>query len=201
VRTSAVLLGTFVLVVVLEHVLQPQLSPADHRISEYANGSPGWLMTVGFAAWSAALLVAAAGMLGSRSSPRGVALLLAALLLVAAVGAAATAACKTGTSAGVLPPGHHLTTANRIHDLGSGGLSLALWGAVVLGLTLRDRRFRVQSAVLLGCGLVAAVLLSVTGLPGVRQRALVAAAFAWQYLLLAAIARSRPPHPRAAASR
>lgn len=198
-RASSILLGTFVLVVVLQHVLQPGLSPADHRLSEYATGSPGWLMTVGFAAWSGALLATAIGAVGSSLRPRGVTRAIAALLVVAAAGAAATAMCKTGTIAGVLPPGHHLTTANRIHDLGSGSLGLALWGAVVVSLGVADRRLRMRTGVLLAGGVVAALLLSggLLELPGVRQRVLVAVACAWQFLLLTAIARSQRECPRA----
>ena len=56
---SALLLSFFVLTVVVEHALQPGLTPSDHRVSEYANTPSGWLLTAGFVAWSASLLAAA----------------------------------------------------------------------------------------------------------------------------------------------
>jgi hypothetical protein len=203
VRASCVLLAVFVAAVLLEHALQPDLSPSDHRISEYANGSPGWLMTGGFIAWSAALLTSAVALSNAPLRPRKAVLAIAALLLLGALGATATAAFQTGTSAGVVPPGDHLTTGNRIHDVGSGTLALALWAAVLLSIGMTDRRMRVQSAVLFGCGLLGEILFSggVLNLPGINQRTLVAIACAWQYLLLAAIARSSRPTQSASTQR
>lgn len=186
------LLSVFLLTLALQHVLQPSLPPETHRISEYATGSPGWLMTAGFVAWSGALFSTAAVASRSPLRPRGATHAMSAALLAAAVGAAATASFKTGTSAGMPLPGHRLTTANHIHDVGSGGLALALWGAAFVSLRLSDRRLRAQSAWILGCGVLAAVLLSgsVLDVPGLRQRALVVVACAWQGLLLSAVRRS-----------
>jgi hypothetical protein len=64
VRQSAVIYGLaiaslswFVLTVVLEHVLVPDLGPARHAISGYANarGAAGPLMVAGFLMWAGSL--------------------------------------------------------------------------------------------------------------------------------------------------
>lgn len=194
-RVSCALLTVFIVIVALEHVLQPGLPPGDHRISEYANGSPGWLMTIGFISWSAALFTASIALLHTPLRPHRLVQAVGILLMLAGLGAAATAAFKTGTSAGIVPPAHRLTTGNHIHDVGSGGLALALWIAVLVTTGLNDHRLRVQSAVLLVLGILVAVLFSdgMLDLPGVSQRTLVAIACTWQYLLLAASDRSSRP--------
>ncbi len=187
VSVSALSLGVFVVAVAVLHVAQSGLSPADHRISEYANGSPGWLMTVAFAAWSLALLTAGIAVLHSELRPRRLALALGVLLLIAGLGAAVSAVCPTGTSAGRVPVGHVLSAANHAHDVGSGALGLALWIAAVLSLMADDGRLRALTFVVLAFAVVAAIVLSGAPweLPGVRQRALVAAGCAWQLGLLA----------------
>ncbi len=43
--------------------------------------------------------------------------------MTGALAALTTAIFKTGTSAGVVPRGHRLTTENHIHEVGSGLLS------------------------------------------------------------------------------
>ncbi len=50
-------LTCFVLTVALEHVLVPELPPARHTISEYANarGAAGPLMVAGFLMWAGSL--------------------------------------------------------------------------------------------------------------------------------------------------
>jgi Protein of unknown function (DUF998) len=150
-------------------------------------------MTGGFVAWAASLC--AAGIASARAPlrPAKVRLVVAALLALATIGAATTAAFKTGTSAGVIPTGHHLSTPNRIHDAGSGGLALALWAAVVSALALSDRVLRACSATILVAGAASAIAFSnsLLDLPGIDQRALVSLACLWQYFLLAAIQRSR----------
>jgi hypothetical protein len=189
---SVVLLGVFVFATVLEHFLMPGLSPDRHRISEYANGPSGWLMTAGFAAWAGSLLAVACATLSSPVTPRTVALVVGLLLLIAAAGAAATAAFTTGTSAGVVLRGHHLTMGNRIHDLGSGVLGVALWGAVLIGAGIGDARLRLASMILLVlAALLAGVLSSgVLDLPGIRQRVLVGLACLWQLGLLSEVVRA-----------
>ncbi len=191
-RTSCGLLGLFVIIIVAEHALQPDLTPGSHRVSEYATGSPGWLMTVGFAAWTLALVATALVVTRSSLQPSWLRVVLGSLVAVAAAGAAVTAAFETGTRAGVVPVGRDLTVENRLHDVGSGAAGLALWIAAFISLLLADRRLRSQVAMLLGVGIVVAVALSDTllDLPGVRQRGLLVVACVWQGLLLAAAARA-----------
>ncbi len=190
VRGSRVMLGLFLAVLAAEHLLQPGLDPDRHRISEYVNGSPGWLMTVGFGAWALSLALTALALghaqLRPSQSSNGVVVLLG----VAAVAALLTAVFRTGTSAGVVLPGHHLSDANRVHDLGSGVLAVVLWCAVAASLVSADRGLRSQSVRSLVVGIAGALTLSGAGLPGIGQRLLVVVACVWQYALLAAIARS-----------
>jgi hypothetical protein len=186
------LLGLFVLAVVVEHALQPELSPVDHRVSEYANTRSGWLLTAGFVTWSLSLLAAAAVARALRRGSSVLALGLRAGLATAALGALTTAIFKTGTSAGAVPLGRRLTLGNHIHDAGSGLLELALWVAVLSGLGVGDHRLRTVSYLTLTGGLLSAFLAdSVFDAPGVGQRGLLALACLWQYGLLLCIGRSR----------
>jgi hypothetical protein len=70
-----------------EHVLQPGLDPEGHRISECANGSPGWVMTVGFVAWALALATGVQAVRTGELRPAPVPAGVRALLGVAATGA------------------------------------------------------------------------------------------------------------------
>jgi hypothetical protein len=112
------------------------------------------------------------------------------MLAVAAVGALVTALFDTGTSAGVVPQGHHLTTSNHLHDAGSGALAIALWGSALVSLLLHERRLRTRTVGVLMASVACAVVLSVVGLPGIEQRALVLLACAWQYALLIAVSHA-----------
>lgn len=179
----------FVIVVVVEHLADRSLHPATHEISEYVHGRLGWLMTVGFVAWTVSL--AATGLLVgsvSRGKPVGIP------LLVAAIGIAVTACFATQTSAGRLPPGVSLTAAGRLHDFGSGLATVALLAAALLSLRIRTpEALRRATGVLLAFALPADALLLALGsdVAGVRQRLLVAVACAWQLTLLD-MTRTRP---------
>jgi len=184
------LLALFIVVLAAEHLLQPGLSPERHRISEYANGSPGWLMTAGFVAWALSLAAAAGAVRGSELRPVAGRSAVCALLAVAASGALITALFNTGTIAGVVPHGHHLTTGNHLHDIGSGVLALALWGGALVSLLFHERRLRTWTTGVLTTSVACAVALSTAGLPGIEQRVLVLLACAWQYALLAVVAHT-----------
>ena len=181
----------FVVIVLIEHVLAGRLSPASHMISEYANAGDGWLMVVGFLAWALALaLTAATARLDLTTSPHRLACQsLVWLLLVAAAGILITACFATQTSAGVLPRGVRLSTAGRLHDIGSGLATLALLGAAVAStLPIKHpaafRRW-VWLALLFGVGSDLGLLLIGHAVGGARQRLLIAIACGWQALLLA----------------
>jgi hypothetical protein len=187
---SRVLLAVFLFTLAAEHLLQPGLDPERHRVSEYANGSPGWLMIAGFIAWALALAVGAWALWNCELAPRPVCAGVCALLGVAAAGALVTAIFRTGTSAGVVPPGHHLSAANHLHDAGSEMLALALWAGALLSLVLGERRLRLRVVGVLASALACVVALSAVDLPGIEQRALVLLGCVWQYALLAAVTRA-----------
>lgn len=170
----------FLGITAIEHVLRPELSPATHQISEYANGQHGALMTIAFVLWAVSLACTAGlAFLMERGRP------IAAVLLVAALGIAVTAAFHTQTSAGVLRPGEVLHAAGRLHDIGSGVATLALAAAMVLSLRVNNRRLRRATAVVLVVVPVDAVMLAIgSDVGGVRQRVLVVTACAWQLTML-----------------
>ena len=187
-RVALTCLAGFVVAVLAQHLLAPELTPDVHTISEYVNADAGPLMVGGFVAWAASMAATA------RLVRRG-ARLVAWLLAVAAVGMLLTACFATQTSAGVLPPGIERTTGGRVHDLASGIATLALLGALVT-TALRGEWvawFRGLSRAVLAVAVIASAVLLAIGDPvdGIRQRILVAAACVWQAALVAAAARNR----------
>jgi hypothetical protein len=109
-------------------------------------------------------------------------------LSVACLALLITASFATQTSAGVLPPGVHRSVSGRLHDLGSGALSVALFGAVALS-ALRLRTLRTLSVALLVCAVVSDLALLAIGpeVGGLRQRALVALGCCWQAFFVRAL--------------
>ncbi len=189
-------LSSFVLTVVLEHVLVPQLSPARHTISEYANarGAAGPLMVVGFLMWAGSLAATAALVLRDRREARAgviavVRNVIFALLLISAIGAIVTAVFPTRPSAGLLPPGELESTTERLHGFGSDLIQLCLYPAAVLSLILPcPRSFRIVTAALLVLAVTVAPALAALDVDaaGARQRVQLAAGCGWQFALLAA---------------
>ncbi len=203
VRKSALLHGAaiaslswFVLTVVLEHVLVPELGPARHTISEYANarGAAGPLMVAGFLMWAAsltttALLVLRAPLRARAGVMRLLRNVLFALVLVAAVGAVVTALFPTQTRAGLLPPGPVESSTGRLHALGSDLIQGCFYPAVLVSLILPGPRwFRMVAVAVLVVAVAVAPALAVLGVDasGVRQRIQLAAGCGWQFALLAA---------------
>lgn len=193
-------LAVFAAVTVAQHVIAPELDPGQHTISEYANARAGWLMTIAFLAWSASLaatvalvhktLPAARGALAARRLAGSV---LSVALAVACAGLLVTAAFKTQTSAGVLPPGVEHSFVGRLHDYGSAIAFLAFLPAVAATVVLisTPRWFRGAAAGALVLAIAADVVLLASGdpVPGLRQRVLVAFAVAWHAALLAVLQR------------
>jgi len=159
-----------------------------HFVSEYANGSQGQVIQVGFAAWCSSLVLAAVAAANDCTASRTQRRVLAALLATAALGVAAIAAFKTETVAGALPPGETRGPGGRAHDYAGVVLQAALLAAVVVSLPMRwsSRTERRAVAVLVAAVLAAAAVLAVIGpsVAGIRQRVLIAAAVAWQALFL-----------------
>jgi Protein of unknown function (DUF998) len=158
-------------------------------ISEYANAGFGLLMVLGLASWSASLactaVVARSERVQSyRTTARGA---VVGLLITAAAGILVTACFKTQAIAGVVPPGTRLTRSGRLHDLGSGIATLALFGAVVASIrAIGGPGFRRWALIALVTALSCDLILLAVGreVGGLRRRVLVAIACAWQAALL-----------------
>ena len=188
-------LGSFIGVVLLQHLVSSELRPDEHVISEYATTDAGPLMVVGFVAWSVAF--AATSVLtwrrGSLIRPDRGSRMLALCLALAAAGALVTAIFETQAVASVVPPGTPRTTAGRLHDGGSGLLSVSLLLACAASVRAIGfaRGFRRTALALLVLAVVADVVLLAVGdpVPGARQRVLVATACGWHIALLAQLSR------------
>lgn len=194
----------FVAILLLEHAIVRRLEPAHHMISEYANagGAGGVIGTLAIAAWSSSFLACAAlAWCVARNRDASVAgwRALAALLVVAGVGLGVAAVYPTQAVRGVITPGEHLRLAGRLHDLGSGIGQIALFGAAILGALLlaAHQSFRRLTIALVVIGLLLGPMLAALGAGdrGLRQRALVAGAFAWQLALIVQLDRRREPGP------
>ena len=189
-------LSWFVLTVVLEHVLVPDLGPARHTISEYANarGAAGPLMVAGFLMWAGSLgttgvLVLRDSLQDRAAMMRALGNVLSALLLIAAVGAIVVAVFPTQTSAGLLAPGQLDSNTGRLHALGSDLIQLCFYPAVLLSLILPTPRwFSLVAVALLAVAIAVGPALALLGVDGsgARQRVRLAAGCGWQFALLAA---------------
>lgn len=189
-------LSWFVLTVVLEHVLVPDLGPARHAVSEYANarGAAGPLMVAGFLMWAGSLgttavLVLRDSFQGPTAMMGVLGNVLSALLLIAAVGAIFVAVFPTQTSAGLLPPGQWDANSGRLHVLGSDLVQLCFYPAVLLSLVVPTPRwFPLVAVALLVVAVAVGPALALLGVDatGARQRVQLAAGCGWQFALLAA---------------
>jgi len=177
----------FLAAVMAEHAIDPSLDPATHQVSEFVHGSAGALMTAGFVAW--AISLAASGALAAlRLRARWV----AGALALAAIGMLLTTGFATQTSAGRLPPGVSLTLSGRLHDIGSGATTVALFAAALVSLrAVRERQFRRRTSVLLIFAVCCDIALLAVGseVGGVRERLLILAGCLWQLMFLSAVRR------------
>lgn len=180
------LLG-FVLLVALEHVLESQLNPLRHEVSEYARTGTAPVMIAAFALWAVSLAGTAALCIPEQK-------MIAGGFTLAAAGMVIVACFHTQTSAGMLPPGAHLTAVGRLHDIGS-GLTTGALALTAAGSTLRFRAltYRTATAVILAFALTANLALLAVGpsVGGLRQRVLVLAACVWQLLLIRRLRRQQ----------
>jgi hypothetical protein len=183
-------LVAFAAIIGLEHVLQSDLDPVTHEVSEYVHGSGGWLMVGGFLAWAVSLAATAIAAREAGPRPRLLRRGAVAFLGIAAGGMLVTACFATQTSAGMLPPGVRLGTAGRLHDVGSGVATLSLVAAAAM--TIPDSTvssgYRVRTAAILLAASAADVALLLIGpaVGGLRQRILLACGLVWQATALQA---------------
>jgi hypothetical protein len=175
-------LAAFVGLVALEHVLRPDLPPADRFISEYGRGWTQPVHVAAFAGWAVAGAGCAA--LAARGpSPRAARALAAGSFAVAAAGAALAAAFATQTVAGELPANVVRTLPGRLHDAGTllilGGLLVAAAASLPL---IRTRRYGLTVAALAVALLAIVPVLVALGIdaPGLGQRAFVLVGCAFQ---------------------
>jgi Protein of unknown function (DUF998) len=118
--------------VVILHVVRADLQPVGHRLSEYANGPYGWMMTVAFVALGFGL--AALGVLLRAGTGSGaLARAIPAAALLAGIGMVLSGAFRTGVSA----------ASEVIHSRASG---LATVAVVVIALAYSLPRWRLRTA-------------------------------------------------------
>lgn len=176
-------LAAFAGLVAVQHLLRADdLPPADHFISEYANGEGGWVQVIAFLAWAGSL--GATTVLAGRIGERRVARAVVGLGIGAgAVGAVACAAFATETVGGELPAGALKSTAGQLHDLGSGFIFFGLLVAAVASVRLvRRRGYRLSVLGLAGLLVLVPAALVALGYdaPGWGQRGFIAVGCLWQ---------------------
>src|SRR4051812_46780043 len=100
-------LAAFVVLVAVQHALRAdELPPADHFVSEYANGDGGFLQVIAFLCWGASIAATARLATRRRAGRRRIARGLVVLGLAAgAVGAGAGAGFAPRAGRGEPPPG------------------------------------------------------------------------------------------------
>jgi hypothetical protein len=176
-------LAAFAGLVALEHVLRPDLPPAERFISEYGRGWTQPIHVVAFGGWAVAS-GACAALAADGRRPRAARALTAGGFVVASAGAALAAAFATQTVSGELPAGVARTLPGRLHDAGTllilGGLLVAAAASPAL---IRTRRYRAEIAALAVVLTAIVPVLLALGLdaPGLGQRAFVAVGCAFQW--------------------
>lgn len=170
-------------VVLALHALRGDLEPASHRLSEYATGPWGWLMTSAFAALAVALWL-----LG-RALPTAVALRpVRALLTIAAIGFALSAVFPTD-------PTRPDAVRETLHTVASTGALVALtvsalWTVTLGGGAIRLRRARGPAGiatVIATLGVLISPLVHDGPWTGAVQRVVCLALTAWLLLVSRAV--------------
>ena len=180
-------LGAFAGLVALQPLWRADdLPPADHLISEYANGSGGWVQVVAFLGWAASLgaTTVLAARTGDRRVARGV---VVAGVAAGALGAVACAAFATDTVGGELPEGAVKSTAGELHDLSSAFIFFGLLVAAVASARLvrrRGYRLSVLGLAVLLFAIPGALIAAGYDAPGWGQRGFIAVGCLWQLRFL-----------------
>jgi hypothetical protein len=129
--TSIALALIGLVAVVVLHILRPELAPLSHRLSEYAIGRYGGLMTAAFVCVGVSLLTLAGAIVDEDR--RVCALVAAAAVGIAGLGMIVSGMYRTDAS-------RSGTTADALHSAASGLATLALIGAAVLWTAVASRR-------------------------------------------------------------
>ena len=178
-RTRIVtLLGvlTSIICVAILHIVRTDLSPLSDRLSEYANGSYGWLMATAFVALACGITALGIGIWAWRGGDRRAWIILSTALL-ASVGTILSALFRTGAS----------DISETIHSRSS---AVAVVSVVALALThsapfARDKYGASSDPVGAGIALTAAALVVISPLlhhtrwTGLSQRLLWIAVTTW----------------------
>lgn len=200
---ASVAMSAAVLAVValgLLHVLERDLAPASHMISEYALGASSWLMTVCFAAFatsSASLLIALRPHVRTRVGRIGLG-----FIFLAAVGLALAAVFPTDP-ASTQP--EDMSFAGRMHGVAfMVGVPGELFGVLLVTLALRRRSLVLLAAMewlSLALMIVALVLAApqpgapAQGWFGIPNRTFMVSYALWLTMAAWAVARNRPGLP------
>jgi hypothetical protein len=174
-----------VVAVIALHVLRPELAPMSHRLSEYAIGQYGGLMTTAFVCIGAGLLTLAGAIVAADR--RRLYRLVALAVGIAGVGMVTSGLYRTDAA-------RSGATADAVHSLASGLATLALIGAAVAWTVLGSRR---AAPLLLA---VTAVVLGATSpalhrsrWTGLSQRLLWLTLLMWAVLAACELARRAAP--------
>jgi hypothetical protein len=175
------LLSSVVGVLVL-HVVRTDLSPLRDRLSEYANGDHGLVMTISFFTLGAGII--GTGLVMRSTGPRrGLSRLVPFAVIAAGGGMVLSGVYRTD-------PLGTPTTSERVHSLASGSATVALIGAAVTSSALawahRPRRPIGPVGVVAGAALVlgaASPILHQTDWTGLSQRLLWLTLTAWLLMM------------------
>lgn len=187
--TLAAVIGTgavafLMIVLVAMHLIQPELSPIDHFVSEYAYGRLGWLVPWSYVLAGAGTLLMVWSLL-ARLGRTGWAVASAGCLAVIGVGLVGTGLTRIDLAGadGALV----VTGSGRLHELAGyvAILGLVAGSFVVPAAFRRDPDMANGTATLslfrwgLLAGLVGVVLAQRLGSTGLGQRAFLAVALSW----------------------
>lgn len=172
--------------VAILHVVRTDLPPVSHRLSEYANGPHGWIMTMAFVSLSCGLVALGLDLWPGKGR-EGITWAIATTAFLAAAGSFISAAFPTGISG----------ASEAIHS-GTSSLSVVAVVALALAYSILPARYRpvaTSDRVAKSLALAAAALavtspvLHHTRWTGLSQRILWIAAIAW----LLRVALHHPP--------
>jgi hypothetical protein len=179
-----------IICVAILHIVRTDLSPLSHRLSEYANGSYGWLMAAAFIALACGITALGIGIWAWRGGGRRSWVILSTALL-ASVGTILSALFRTGAS----------DISEAIHSRASAVavVSVVALALIHSALLARDKFGDTSDPVGAGIALTAAALVVIspvlhhTPWTGLSQRLLWIAITVW-LLRTVLLNRSIPSH-------